>query len=360
MKRFNQFVLTSLTLSTLFFTSCNSDDGGHMPGIDETGEFAKGVFILNEGNFGAGNASVSFLSEQGVLQNNIFQAVNGELLGDTAQSIYLDEDKAYIVLNGSGIIEVVNRYTFERIGTVSTGLSNPRYFVIENGKGFVSNSGDPTNTEDDYIAVINLTNYTVSTTIPVSEGPEKMETDNGKIYVAHSGGWGYGNTVSVINSVENTVSATLNVGDIPNSLTEKNGKLYVLCSGKAAWTGEETEGGLFVISTSDNSVQNSFYFPVGQHPSQLVEDNGKLYYGVDAHVYSVNLGLASLPTTPLFTVADQGVYGIYGFAVEDDKIYVADAGDYASNGKVWVYSTSGSLQNEYTVGFLPNGFGFND
>lgn len=359
MKRFNQLLWTGLMLSSLFFTSCNNDDD-QAPGIDETGEFANGIFILNEGNFGAGNASVSFLSEQGVLQNNIFQAVNGEMLGDTAQSIYLDDDKAYIVVNGSGTVEILNRYTFERIGTVSAGLSNPRYFVIENGKGFISNWGDPTNADDDYIAVVNLTNYTVSSTIPVAEGPERMETENGKIYVAHVGGWGYGNTVSVINASGNVVSTTINVGDVPNSIVEENGKLYVLCGGKAAWTGEETEGGLYVINTADNSLQNNLSFPAGQHPSQLVEENGKLYYSVDTHVYSADIGLTSLPTSPLFTVADQGVYGIYGFAVEDDKIYVADAVDYVSNGKVWVYSTSGNFQNEYTVGFLPNGFGFND
>ncbi len=359
MKRLNQFLIAGMTLSTLFFTSCSNDDDNPTE-PEETGEFANGVFILNEGNFGASNASVSFLSNEGVLQNDIFQTINGELLGDTAQSIYLDDDKAYIIVNGSGTVEVVNRYTFESVGTVSTGLVNPRYFIIENGKGYVSNWGDPTNTEDDYIAVINLSNYSVTSTIPVAEGPERLEAENGKLFVAHSGGWGYGNTVSVINTSSNSVSAAISVGDVPNSIFEESGMLYVLCGGKAAWTGDETLGGLYVINSANNSVQTSLDFPAGQHPSQLVEENGKIYYSIDATVYVNDLGTATVPASPLFSVADQGVYGIYGFAVENEKIYVADAGDFVSNGKVFVYSTSGSLLNEYTVGYLPNGFGFND
>ena len=216
--------------------------------------------------------------------------------------------------------------------------SNPRYFTIENGKGFVSNWGDPTNSEDDFIAVIDLGNNTVTSTISVSEGPERMESENGKVYVAHTGGWNTNNQISVISASGNTVSSTISVGDIPNSLVEENGKLYVLCGGKPAWTEDETLGSLYVINISDNTIQSHLPFPAGQHPSQLVEENGKIYYSIDATVYVNDLGTATVPASPLFNVADQGVYGIYGFAVEDGKIYVADAGDYVSNGKVYILS----------------------
>ena len=359
MKKLNLVWLSCLALSALFFTSCSSDDDS-TPEPEETGDFVNGMFILNEGNFGAGNATVSFLNEAGVLQNDIFQSVNGENLGDTAQSMYTDEDKIYIVLNGSGTVEVINRFTFEHLGTISTGLSNPRFFTIENGKGFVSNWGDPSNADDDFIAVVDLASNSVSSTISVSEGPERMESENGKVYVAHTGGWNTNNQISVISATGNSVSSTITVGDIPNSIVEENGKLYVLCGGKPAWTNDETLGSLFVINTSDFSIQTNLDFPVGQHPSQMVEENGALFYTIDAAIYTSSLSLNSLPTAPIFSVSDQGVYGIYGFEVEDEKIYVADAGDFASNGKVYIYSLNGNLENEFTVGLLPNGFAFND
>jgi hypothetical protein len=357
MRRLNQILLTGITLTSLLMASCSSDDDQSNP---ISGDFAKGVFILNEGNMGSANASVSFLGEDGILQNDIFQAVNGQLLGDTAQSIYVEDDKAYIVLSGSGTIEVVNANTFEKLGTVSTGLASPRYMVIENGKGFVSNWGNPADSNDDFIAVVNLNSYTVEATIPVAEGPERMEETNGKIYVAHAGGWGTGNTISVINVANNTVSSTITVGDIPTSLEEENGKIYVLCGGKPAWTMDETLGGLYVINSTSHVVENVLNFAAGEHPSNLVEENDQLFYTLDDKVFKANLNLTSLPTSPLFSLSDQGIFGAYGFDVNDGKIYVGDAMDYTSNGKVHVYSTTGNFIGSHTVGKLPNGFAFND
>ena len=38
--------------------------------------YVNGVFVTNEGGFGAGNATLSFISNANVLQNNIFAAAN--------------------------------------------------------------------------------------------------------------------------------------------------------------------------------------------------------------------------------------------------------------------------------------------
>ncbi|MET3730598.1 YncE family protein [Moheibacter stercoris] len=359
MNRLNQILLAGITVSSVFFTSCSSDDdsSSNNPIL---GDFENGVFILNEGNMGSSNASVSFLHENGQLQNDIFEAVNGGLLGDTAQSIYLDDDKAYIILSGSGTIEVVDADTFQKLGTVSTGLASPRYMVIENGKGFVSNWGNPADANDDFIAVINLSNYSVESTIPVAEGPEKLEETNGKIYVAHAGGWGTGNTITVINSATNSVQTTIPVGDIPNSIEEENGKIYVLCGGKPAWTQDETLGGLYVINSTNHQVETVLNFAPAEHPANLVEENDQLFYTIDDKIFRTNLTSTTLPSSPIITMGTNGIYGAYGFDVNDGKIYVGDAMDYSSNGKVHVFSTSGALLNSYEVGKLPNGFAFND
>jgi hypothetical protein len=61
----------------------------------------------------------------------------------------------------------------------------------------------------------------------------------------------------------------------------------------------------------------------------------------------------------LFSTFTQGVYGVYSFAVHNNKVYISDAGDYSSNGKVFIYSSTGNLEKEYTVGIIPAGFYFN-
>lgn len=347
----------TLFLVSLFLTSCSNDDEAIETPL---GAYDNGVLVLNQGGFGNGNASMSYLSDDlTVFQDNIFSLVNPSIvLGDTAQDVGFYDNLAYIVLNVSNKIEIVNRYTMAHVGTISTGLSNPRYIVFNNGKGYVSNWGNGTSTSDDYIAVINLANNSVSTPIPVAEGPERMVVYNSKIYVAHAGGFGFGSSVSVINTITNSV-ASIAVGDVPNSLEIINNDLYVLNGGKPSWSGSESAGSLTKINLATDTVSNTINFTASTHPSNLDIESGDCYYTVDSDVFKMALTSTTLPTTPIFSTTDQGVYGVYSFAVKNNKVYVGDAGDYSSNGKIYVYTLTGDLVSNKTVGVIPAGFYFN-
>lgn len=355
--KFSKLVFVAL-VSSVFLTSCSDDDT-----IVESplGSYDNGVLILNQGGFGHGDASVSYLSEDFTTQqNNIFSIVNPTItLGDTGQDVGLYQNLAFIVLNYSNKIEVVNRYTMAHVATISSGLNNPRYIAFSNGKGFVTNWGDGGSTSDDYVAVLNLSTYAVSSTIPVAEGPERIVENDNKLYVAHAGGYGYGSTISVINATNNTLSTTINVGDVPNSLEINNGSLYVICGGKPSYAPTETAGKFVKINLTNNSVASTLNFPAATHPSNLDLVDNTVFYTVDSSIYKSTLTAATLPTTALFSTTAQGVYGVYSFAVHNDKIYVGDAADYNSNGKVYVYSSTGSLEHSYTVGVIPAGFYFN-
>ncbi len=357
--KLNKLILTAFA-GAFFFASCSSDDDS-TPIAEPKGDYENGLLILNEGGFNAGDASISFLSEDYVLENNIFSGVNGgTLLGDTGQDIGLNGDYAYIVVNNSHKIEVVNRYTFEKVVTITTGLDNPRYIAFSGTKGYVTNWGDPTDTTDDYVAVLDLNTNTITSNIGVAEGPEAIVENNGKLYVAHKGGYGFGNTVSVINASSSAFETAITVGDVPNSLVINSGKLYVMSEGLPAWAGTETGGQLIAIDLSNNSISGSYAFGETAHPTNLVIEDNKLYYTVDDGVYSMDATAATLPTAPIFTTTEQGVYGVYSFAVEDDKVYVGDALDYNSNGKVYIYSLTGTLEQTFTVGVIPAGFYFNN
>lgn len=352
------FVIAALAV---FFASCSNDDEQGLVDDLPLGAYDNGVLILNQGNFGQDNASISYLSNDfSTFQESAFFTVNPtKILGNTAQDIGFFNDLAFVVVNASNKIIVVNRYTLEYIATIDSGLDNPRYIAFANGKGYVTNWGDGGVTTDDYVAVVNLSNYTISGTISVLEGPERIIESNGNLYVAHQGGYGYGNSVSVINSASNSVSSSITVADVPNSLQVKNGFLYVMCGGKAAWTQDETLGKLVKINLSNYTESSSIDFATGNHPSNLYISNDIIYYTQDSSVFSMGLNATTLPSAALFSTVGQGVYGVYSFAVENNKIYVGDAGDYNSNGKVYVYSLTGTLENQYTVGVIPAGFYFN-
>ncbi|CDF79761.1 putative surface layer protein [Formosa agariphila KMM 3901] len=356
MKQINTLFAVAFASAALFSSCSSDDDDNDLP----KGDYDYGTLVLNEGAFTKNNASISFINAADELTNDIYSTKNGETLGDVAQSMAFEDDKAYIAINNSNVVKVVDRYTMMDITTISEGIYTPRYIVFEDDKGYVSNWGDPNDSTDDFIAVINSSTNTVEITISVAEGPEALVEEDGKLYVAHKGGYGFGNTISVINLANNTVETTITVADIPDTMEEEDGYLYVLSSGKYDWfTGEETPGAITKINMSDNSVAEVLDFEVGVHPSHLKIEDDIVYYTLGTEVYTKGLN-AALPTTALIDVASQGAFGIYGFEVEDNIIYIGDAKDYASAGAVYTYNTSGTYLNSFTTGISPNGFYFND
>ncbi|NRD19773.1 YncE family protein [Winogradskyella eckloniae] len=348
--------LTVLVLSVaLLFTSCNNDDDDSNP--VPLGDYENGLLISHEGNFGQGNASVSFASyDLTVVENNIYNAVNSSLLGDTAQSIGFYDDLAYIVLNVSNKIEVVDRYTFVSVATIDTGLNNPRHIAFANGKGYVTNWGDGSVATDDYVAVIDVTTNTISAqTIAVEEGPEKLVANGNTVYVAHQGGYSQNNIISVINAATDVVSTTVTVGDVPNSLQlDTDGDLWVLAGGTPSWTGSETGGKLSKIDSSDYSV-TSIDFAGTEHPSFLVFETGTLYYYLSGSVYKMNEDATTLPSAAEITGLN-----FYGMSINDSVLYGVDAVDFTSNGILTAYDlSSNTLVNSATVNIIPGGVYFN-
>ena len=84
----------------------------------------------------------------------------------------------------------------------------------------------------------------------------------------------------------------------------------------------------------------------------------RIFIKLHQNIYSLNTSATTLPTAVLFKATD--VINTYGFAVEDNKIYIADALNNQDPGEAYIYSLTGTKINSFTVGILPNGFYFND
>ena len=98
-------------LALLAFTiqACTEEPPIPTP-IDPNLAFDKGVFIINEGNFGVGNASIDFYQrDSNRLIKNVFETVNGRPLGDVAQAMTIFKNKGYIVLNITNVY-IISRY----------------------------------------------------------------------------------------------------------------------------------------------------------------------------------------------------------------------------------------------------------
>jgi hypothetical protein len=340
----------------LFLNSCSAEDVPDNPDNPEQ-EYSEGIFVLNEGVWGEGNSSISFIepATENTKHDIYKNANNGAALGDTGQSIGFYEEYAFVVMNASNTIEVVDRNTFLSVATIDTDLQSPRYIAFSEGKAFVSNWGVGTDPNDDFITVINVEDFSVEKTIAVGEGPERMVSGAGKVYVAHTGGFNVNDKITVIDAVKRDVETTITVAQLPNSLLLQGGDLWVLSGGNPGYTSGETSGVLSKIDLSTNEVVREISFSnVSDHPANLDFVNEQFYYTLGKEVYAFNRSSEAFPTAPLFEMAE--VEFLYGFEVAGASIFAASANyDFTGNGKLLEYDLSGNILNSFETGVNPNG-----
>jgi len=343
-----------VAISGFLFASCENNNEPELP----KGEYDNGLLIANEGAFSGGTGTVNFISDDyTVTEEKIYSKVNNENIGTILQSIGFNNDDAYLIANVGNKITVANRFTMEKITEITSDLNNPRYIAFANGKGFVTNWGDGSDATDDYIAVIDASTNTIEATISISEGPEQIIANGNFLYVSHKGGFGSGNSVSVINAATNTVVTTISVGDIPDELAiDNSGNLLVSCEGKAEtpWNPIEVLGSLVTINTATNEVSSTLNFASGFHPNSMVFNDSNIYLSTSSSVYKMDEDATTIPTSAIINTP------IYGISVNEDKIYVTDAIDFASNGTLKIFdATTNTELREFTVGLIPGKIYFN-
>jgi hypothetical protein len=352
MKQFFKYFLYAFALG-LFVTSCSNDDDFTPPA--PLGDYDNGYFILHEG--GGLITPVTFVSEDGTVTPNVFETVNqdAEPIGAFKQDLFFDETRAFIVSGGGQTVTVVNRYTFEFIATIDTDLQNPRYGAIFNGKAYVTNSGDFSTTADDFVTIIDLNDYSTTTTV-IGNVVDRIEAINGKLYITN-GSYGSGNTVTILNPSDlSSTTIDLGVGNSPNSFEQANdGFLYVLTNNSSS------NAKMIKINVSNESIESTLDLPAALGSAKHLDiDENMAYFTNETSVYSFTLGSTSVSETPILTYDSTSAFGsMYGFAVNNNTIYIADAGDFASAGTAYEYNMSGDLLTTITTDVAPNSFHFN-
>jgi hypothetical protein len=334
-------------LGSVLLVSCDEDE---TPVNAPLGAYQGGFFMLNEGNASAGSVSFSTYNYS-LLKQDVYGAENeGDALGGYVQSIFFNGDKAYIISSASNKITIVNRYTFKLIGKIETGFANPRYGVVYNGKAYVTNLNTFGDLTDDYITVIDLSDNSIETPIPVGAIAEKIFVESSKLYVLN-GSYGEGNSIKVINPENGNIDTTIPLPQSPNSFETESGKLYVL-------TGNYTDPSHLVrINLANNSVENDILMPADLISAQnLNVEDGGIYFSVGNKIYANAIDATAVSDEELFTT---GAITLYGFQVRNDNLFVTDATDYTSDGALLIYTPTGTLLKSLTTGLIPNSVYFN-
>jgi YVTN family beta-propeller protein len=347
-----------LLISLIALSSC--EDKNESP----KGKYSDGVFIANEGPFFSGTGTVSFYNRNDkTVTNDIFSLENSRPLGNIVQSIFVRNGKGYIVVNNAGKIEVVNSADFSSVGVIE-GLELPRFYLEANdAKGYITQWGS--NGIDGSVKVLDPKTLSVTKTIAVGKGPDYMLIQGQNLYVMNSGGFDADNRIAVINTVSETVTTHITVGDNPTGIvTDSNGKIWVITAGKKVYNSDftinaaaSTAGTLHRINPSTNTSELTLTFgSVTESPGELAisKSGSKLFYVYANKVYAMDITASSLSNSVLIS------RNFYQMEVDPEtgNIYGADAGDFASSGKIFIYSEAGVKLDSAVVGIIPSDFFF--
>lgn len=315
-----------------------------------------GLFIVGEGNFQYGNATLSFyIPDTGEVLNDIFSTANGMKLGDVAQSMTLHDDKGWIVVNNSHVIFAIDPDTFRETGRIEN-LTSPRYIhFVSDSKAYI------TQIWDNRIFIVNPSKYEITGYIEVpgmameSGSTEQMVQIGKYVYCTC---WSYQNTVIRINTETDEVTARLAVGIQPKWITaDKYGRLWTLTDGgyEDSPYGHEPPA-LVCIDPESFSVTNRFIFKQGDSPRDLqLNGDGDTLYWINEDVWCMDVSAQRLPVSPLVESRNTRFYGLTVSPTTGD-IYVADAIDYMQPGVIYRFSPEGEPIDEFNVGVTPGAF----
>ncbi len=330
----------------LFLLGCDTED----PWPDDQPRIqpGKGVFIINEGNFQWGNASLSFYDkERDTIFHHLYRNANQEYLGDLLQSMYIHDDKAYLVVNNSRQIKVVDLVSTKYVATIP-GMTSPRYMAsATNGKAYVSDlfAGE--------IYVINTATDELTGSIPVNGWTEEIMRLGDHIVTT---GVQSGQLYAIDPETDQIVdSLSLTPGPV-SMVTDKFGHLWVLAGGSPFF---KTPPSLYQVDRDNFQVRRTEALPNPDiHYSRLsICHLGETLYFLGGNVFRFDL--TSPDSQPgVHIEADGRMFYSLGVDPYNGDIYVTDAVDFTQNGHLLRFSDTGELLSTQPTSIIPGSLTF--
>lgn len=333
-------IICFAAFAALTFTACEKDK----PVEPQTG--IKGILVLNNGNWGANDASLSLYDiDTKTPAGDLFFTANNRHLGDLGQDMAVVGDDLYISVNGSQVIFVTDRELKikKTIVAEESGFKlSPRTFATGGGKVYVTYY-------EGYLGEIDPASYSVRTTA-VGPNPDGVAYVGGKLYVANSGGYlpGFNNTVSVVDASSFKEVSTIEVNCNPAAVVAGgNGKyVYVNSFGNYA----DIRPKLQVIDVASSKVSDVDYTDVkniamGKDSEFLVvtgdyDGNMEIAGSIWRHDADANSKAGK------FT--DSVISPYYSISADPGTGYVfVGTSDYTTNGDVWWFDANGKLQDRF-------------
>lgn len=319
----------------------------------------KGVYVLSEGNFGANNSKLLYRdAATGAISGDFFSQQNPTItagLGDSGNDMIIYGGKLYIVMNVSSNVTVLNAATATFIRQISlvnsTGNRQPRFAVGAKGKVYVSSY-------DGTVTVIDTASLNITNVINVGANPEGIEVYGNYLYTANSGGFNpvFDSTVSVVDLSTELEIKKIRVGINPQKIeANSQGDLYVSSFGNF---GSITPS-ITVINGVTNTLKTTLSSEFSYDHLRIHNDTAYFYnnYGGagTAKVYNT---ITNTIIRNEFVTDGTTISVPYGINIDEQNgdVYVADAIDFSSSGRVTCFDRNGVRKFSFSVapGVNPN------
>ena len=364
-----------IAIITALLSSCRDDVVVVYPTHDPTGDTSggeyAGLYVLNEGNMGSNKCTLDYLDlATGVYSRNIYPSRNPNQvmeLGDVGNDIKIYGSSLWMVVNMSNKVEVANASTAISRGHVD--IPNCRSLAFDGRYAYVSSYVGEINAESVVGGVYKVDTTTLQVVGKVNVGyqPDELAVVDGKLYVANSGGYqaihgkGYDRRVSVIDLATFTHQYDINVAPNLSLLrADRHGRLWVASRGDYLTTPSR----LYLLEKNANgwmAVSDSLNIAVG---GMCLFGDSIYFYGGNASAqgqYTGTLGIIDMKTRRVVNdhlvtpPADNPFKTPYGIMVNpaNRDIYVTDATNYVSSGKLYCFDRDGQFKWVTWTGDIP-------
>ena len=311
--------------------------------------FQTGLYILNEGAFMGGTATLTHWSDQDSITPDAFLAANARNLGNLGNGLRADGNRIYAVLNGAASLEAMEYPDLVSIGR-ATGFSSPRHaLVLQGGDIAVSDWGR------NRVYRVSKSSLTISDSVDVATAPEALIAYENELWVSCSGGYGIDSSLAIIDASTFELLATVPVGINPTSMVRIGNSIYALCSGYTDYSGAGGDRAASLVRIDATTRAVTANYPavgISDRPTRLQTDGQILYWIRDGYTGDVMRMDFTALDYPAFPWIAGGAYGLYVDPATRD-IYVLDAKDFQQNGEVRRYSFAGQLISSAEAGVVP-------
>lgn len=342
-------VYIALISLIVFITSCKEKPE------EPARAFDYNVWVLNEGLWNMNNSGITGYHTQNKTHSpDFFSQENGRALGDVANDMIIYGSKAYVVVNQSSVLEVMDVYSGKSI----------RQMLLKNEKGSGRQPRCITAYQnhvyvccfDNYVLKIDTVSLTIVSSVQAGNNPDGICVANHKLYVSNSGGLDYpdyGNTVSVFDLKTFKEIKKIKVATNPGKImSDAYGRVFLMCLGNYT----DIPSCLQCINSYTDTVEETYDYAL----SGFDIYRSTLYF----FYYSFSSGKTvfkqlDIPTGQVsdarFPSEEVDLQTPYSLSLNpyNGDIWIGNALDYQSSGDVYAFDSNGKLKYSFEAGICP-------